>query len=157
MPKSDQRKQGLSIRLDNADIDKIKRIAARLQVRDADVIRYAIRSTLGKLQPLHDQRNAGYSVLPVFIEHGAELASAFNLDAGKLDRIINADMNDGSGEPRPVVTPGDLELLTMSGNVDGYLKIRLREIVDGDDNVRDLSTHLKDYIYRKYIKQDADA
>ena len=36
------------------DIRKVKRHASRLGVRDSDVIRYAVKSTLARLGPLYD-------------------------------------------------------------------------------------------------------
>ena len=51
----EQRKQAVSIRLGDSDIRNIKRIAKRLGVRDSDIIRFAIKSTLGRIAPLCDQ------------------------------------------------------------------------------------------------------
>jgi len=50
----DQRKHAVSMRLGAGDIRNIKRMAKRLGVRDSDIIRFAIKSTLHRIAPLCD-------------------------------------------------------------------------------------------------------
>ena len=39
----DSRKQAISIRMNGADVRKVKKLAQRLAVRDSDVIRFAVK------------------------------------------------------------------------------------------------------------------
>lgn len=104
------RKKAVSLRLSMSDIQRVKRIAQRLGVRDSDIIRYAIKDLLLKLSPLSDGGVRGRALVPLFLESGAELAHQFDLDAQRLDAIIN----EGVEEPHRVSVE-DLHLLAMSG------------------------------------------
>src|SRR6202163_3987333 len=91
----DQRKQAVSIRLGESDIRNIKRIARRLGVRDSDIIRFAIKSTLSRIAPLCDQAIRGRNLVPVLVESGDELIRYFELDAFRLESIINEHVEEG--------------------------------------------------------------
>ena len=77
------RKQAVSIRMTTTDVRKVKRLASRLGVRDSDVIRFAVKSTLAKLGPLYDPEVQGRNLVPVFVEWGSELLRFFDLDAAR--------------------------------------------------------------------------
>ena len=149
----ESRKQGVSIRISTEDLERIKRIARRLSVRDSDVIRHAIKSMLNRLSPLDVEEVVGRDILPVFIENGAELARAFELDAAKLDRIINGE-TESAGKS---VSRRDIELLTLSGNADGYLRMRVREVVRREADAKDIAEMLQQYLYEKYLLEDRTA
>lgn len=104
------RKQAVSIRMSASDVSKIKRLAKRLGVRDSDVIRYAVKSALAKLAPLHDPAVRGRNLVPVFVESGTEIFQFFDLDATRLENIINNEVED---ERR--VDHEDIQLIAMSG------------------------------------------
>lgn len=104
------RKKAVSIRMSSSDVSKIKRLAKRLGVRDSDVIRYAVKSTLAKLAPLQDPAVRGRSLVPVFVESGTEMFQFFDLDATKLESIIN---DEAEHERR--VDYEDIQLIAMSG------------------------------------------
>src|SRR6201996_2921855 len=91
----DKRKQAVSIRLGDSDVRNIKRIAKRLGVRDSDIIRFAIKSTLNRIAPLCDQAIRGRNLVPVLVESGDELIRYFELDAFRLERIINEQVEEG--------------------------------------------------------------
>ncbi len=142
----DQRKQAVSIRLGESDIRNIKRIAKRLGARDSDIIRFAIKSTLNRIAPLCDPGIRGRNLVPVLVESGDELIQYFELDAFRLDGIINEDVEAGRQVERD-----DIALLAMSGLRDEYLVMRL-----ADGNVAPLdaaSQHrsLRGYLYDKYV------
>jgi hypothetical protein len=118
----DQRKQAVSIRLGDSDIRNIKRMAKRLGVRDSDVIRFAIKSTLNRVAPLGDQAIRGRNLVPVLVESGDELIRYFELDAFRLETIINEHV-----EAARQVDRDDIALLAMSGLRDEYLMMRLNE------------------------------
>ena len=81
--------------MSGSDIRKIKRLALRLGVHDSDIVRFAVKSMLARLEPLHDPEARGRSVLPVFVESGDELVRFFELDALRLDTIINDGLENG--------------------------------------------------------------
>jgi (2Fe-2S) ferredoxin len=147
----DQRKQAVSIRLGDSDIRNIKRIAKRLGVRDSDIIRFAIKATLSRIAPLCDPGIQGRNLVPVLVESGDELIRYFELDAFRLENIINEHVKEGSQVERD-----DIALLAMSGLREEYLVMRLK---DGNGpSVDPVSTgySLRRYLYDKYVYRNAD-
>jgi hypothetical protein len=147
----DQRKQAVSIRLGESDIRNIKRIARRLGVRDSDIIRFAIKSTLNRIAPLCDPAIRGRNLVPVLVESGDELIRYFEIDAFRLESIINENVEQGRQVERD-----DIALLAMSGLREEYLVMRLK---DGrgaqvDETAQDRS--LRGYLYDKYVYRSAD-
>lgn len=142
----ESRKQAVSVRLAGADIRRIKKLAQRLNVRDTDIIRFAIKSTLARLAPLHDHAVRGSRLVPVFVECGAELLRYFDLDAARLDAIIN----DGAGESQRV-EHDDIALLAMGEGLPRYAMLRLggaSRDVAADDR---FTSTLRQYLYDKYL------
>ncbi|MBL8267864.1 hypothetical protein [Steroidobacter sp.] len=119
----DSRKQAVSIRMSAADIRSVKRLAERLGVRDSDVIRFAVKVMLGRLAPLHDLGVRGKSLVPVFVESGTDIFRHFELDALRLDSIINQ-----GAEADARVDSDDIQLIAMSGIQQSYAKLRLSSI-----------------------------
>jgi hypothetical protein len=147
----DQRKQAVSIRLGESDIRNVKRIAKRLGVRDSDIIRFAIKSTLSRIAPLCDPAIRGRNLVPVLVESGDELIRYFELDAFRLEAIINAQAEDGRQVDRD-----DIALLAMSGLRDEYLVMRL---TDGNGSSADVASQgrsLRRYLYDKYVYRHGD-
>lgn len=148
----DQRKQAVSIRLGESDLRNIKQIARRLGVRDSDIIRFAIKSMLQRISPLCDDAITGRSLVPVLVESGDELIRHFEVDAYRLERIINerAEENDR-------VDREDIALLAMSGLREQYLLLRLN-VNNGapfDPGARGHS--LRAYLYDKYVFRQDDS
>lgn len=112
------RKKAVSLRLNVADIKRIKRISQKLGVRDSDVIRYAIKNLLFKLSPLSDPAVKGRSLVPLFLEGGAEIVNHFDLDAQRLGAIINEDVDASQA-----VSLEDLHLIAMTGGMDSGTRI----------------------------------
>lgn len=160
----EHRKRAVSIRMSAADVSKVKRLAQRLGVRDSDVIRYAVKSALAKLAPLHDPGVRGRSLVPVFVESGADLFHHFELDAMRLENIINDEADDSRR-----VDHEDIQLIAMSGVQQPYARWHLgkpaprsvngmqlqvnAEPVPDDRGSRgdDASPSLRDYLYDKYV------
>lgn len=164
----DSRKQAVSIRMSAADIRSVKRLAERLGVRDSDVIRFAVKVMLGRLAPLHDLGVRGKSLVPVFVESGTDIFRHFELDALRLDSIIN---QGADADAR--VDSDDIQLIAMSGIQQSYAKLRLSSIshnysqsqnkttngagVDkagraqkpGEED--ELGNSLRKYLYEKYV------
>ncbi len=146
----DQRKQAVSIRLGESDIRNIKRIAQRLGVRDSDIIRFAIKSTLSRIAPLCDPAIRGRNLVPVLVESGDELIRYFELDTFRLESIIN-----GQAEESRQVDRDDIALLAMSGLREEYLLMRLKDgEADGDGAGASLS--LRRYLYDKYVYRNLE-
>lgn len=143
------RKQAVSIRMNGSDVRKVKKLAHRLGVRDSDVIRFAVKSMLGRLGPLYDTEVRGRSLVPVFVESGVELLRFFELDATRLEVIIN----DGVDVSRRVDRE-DIELLALSGGQMPYVALKLSELRhDGLEqaDAEQLAASLRQYLYDKYV------
>ena len=121
-------------------------MALRLGVRDSDIIRYAIKSMLSRMSPLCDDAIRGRNLVPVLVESGDELIRYFELDAYRLDAIINEHAALGSRVDRD-----DIALLAMSGLREQYLVMRLQ---DGTAMPQESATpgrSLRNYLYDKYV------
>ncbi len=136
----DQRKQAVSIRLGDGDIRNIKRIAKRLGVRDSDIIRFAIKSTLSRIAPLCDPGI-----------QGRNLIRYFELDAFRLESIINDHVQEGSQVERD-----DIALLAMSGLRDEYLVMRLKDGLGSTAEGASPGGSLRRYLYDKYVYRSTD-
>jgi hypothetical protein len=132
------RKKAVSLRLSASDLTKIRRVAKRLDVRDSDVIRFAIKNLLVRLSPLTDPTLAGSALVPLFLEAGSELTNGLELDAEQLDRIIN----DGAPEGERV-SMDDLHMIAMVGAPSGA-----DSPVKGADR---RASPMRRYLYEKYL------
>jgi len=145
----ESRKQAVSIRMNAADVRKVKRLALRLGVRDSDVIRFAVKTTLSRLGPLYDPEVRGRDLVPVFVEWGSELLRFFDLDAARLETIIN----DGIA-PEERVERGDIALLALTGTQEPYAALKLSELDRTERrgaSPAELSESLRRYLYSKYL------
>jgi hypothetical protein len=132
------RKKAVSLRLSASDLTKIRRVARRLDVRDSDVIRFAIKNLLVRLSPLTDPSLTGSALVPLFLEAGSELTSGLELDAEQLDRIIN----EGAAEAERV-SMDDLHMISMVGAPAG-----------GDSPAKGAdrrASPMRRYLYEKYL------
>jgi hypothetical protein len=132
-----------------ADVRKVKKLATRLGVRDSDVIRFAVKNMLARLGPLYDGEVHGRNLVPVFVESGAELLRFFDIDATRLEAIINSGVDV---ERR--VDRDDIALLALTGTQEPYAALKLSEL-DRTDRGRqssaELSESLRQYLYAKYV------
>jgi hypothetical protein len=143
------RKRAMSIRINTADVAKVKRLAQRLGVRDSDIVRFALKTMLARMVPLCDPDVRGRNLVPVFVESGAELLRYFDLDANRLEAIINESV---AADRR--VERDDIALLALTGSQDAYAALKLSELNSHDDHaLRDaeLSSSLRRYLYEKYV------
>jgi hypothetical protein len=149
---SEKRKQAVSIRLGASDIRKVKRLAERLGVRDSDVIRFALKWVLNRVGPLCDPAIRGPSLVPMFVEAGAELIRYFELDAARLDAVINAGVDNDRG-----VAHDDIALLALAGLQQPYALLGLRQGVGYGGVVPANSIEaLRQHLYDKYVYARAD-
>ena len=145
----DSRKQAISIRMNSADVRKVKKLAQRLAVRDSDVIRFAVKCMLTRLGPLYDPEIKGRNLVPVFVESGAELLRFFDLDAARLESIINDDVDVARRVERD-----DIALLALTGGQEPYAALLLSELNKeerNDSSVAELASSLRQYLYDKYV------
>lgn len=145
------RTKTFSLRLTEAEHTKLREVALRLGATEAAVIRYAIRSMLTRVAPLYDPGARGFSLLPVFVECGAELSSYFDLDVTRLEHIINGEDTDADHK----VEKDDLVLLSMSGLGEPRVHAKLRELQQGDVKQENVPKTLRTYFYDKYIYKDS--
>src|SRR5262245_61767014 len=146
---SESRKRAISIRINASDVTKVKRLAQRLGVRDSDIVRFALKSMLTRLVPLCDPDVRGRNLVPVFVESGVELLRYFDLDAARLEAIIN----DSTGSERRVERE-DIALLALTGAQDPYAALKLSELNHQDEHLLrngELSSSLRRYLYEKYV------
>jgi len=134
----ESRKQAVSIRLNAADVRKMKKLALRLGARESDVVRFAIKCMLTRLGPLYDSDVKGRNLVPVFVESGSELLRFFDLDSGRLESIIN----DGV-EASKRVERDDIALLALSGAQEPYAALMLNELSSAPS--------VRQYLYEKYV------
>jgi len=134
------------MRIDVSDFAKVKAVANRLRARESDVFRFAIKLAMAKLAPLYDNRMTGSDLVPVFVDCGTELLNHFNLDARRLDAIINGDLGDEADR----VEMEDIDLLAMSTMPERYLLVRLKEIANGHADASNAHELLADYLLEKY-------
>ncbi len=142
----EQRKQAVSIRLGEGDVRNIKRMAQRLGVRDSDIIRFAVKSMFNRIAPLCDDAIRGRNLVPVLVESGDELIRYFELDAFRLDSIINEHAGPSSRVDRD-----DIALLAMSGLRQEYLVMRLQDGTAMPAEASAQTRSLRNYLYDKYV------
>ena len=145
----DGRKTPVSIRMHRSDVNKLKKLAQRLGVRDSDVIRYAVKSMFGRIGPLFDSEVRGRQLVPVFVESGVELLRFFDLDATRLESIINAGV-----EADRRVDHEDIALLALTGIDEPYAALLLSELnqrVGALPGSSDLEGSVRRYLYDKYV------
>ena len=135
--------------MNSTDVRKVKKVASRLGVRDSDVIRFAVKSMLAKLGPLYDSEAHGRNLVPVFVESGAELLRFFEIDASRLEAIIN-----GGVDSERRVERDDIALLALTGTQEPYAALKLSELASTERRERspaELSESLRQYLYAKYV------
>ncbi len=136
--------------MNGGDVRKVKKLAQRLGVRDSDVIRFAVKSMLARLAPLYDPEVRGRNLVPVFVESGGELLRFFELDAMRLEAMINEGADVGRRVDRD-----DIELLALTGGQTPYAALKLSELNRGGDHdntdARQLAASMRQYLYDKYV------
>jgi hypothetical protein len=101
-------KKNISVRLGLGDLRRVKEIALRLNVKESDIFRFAVKSLSTRLMPLINRQLSGVPMLIALLEGGEELLRYFEFDAYQLDHLING----GEGGDRAVAEE-DVELLAI--------------------------------------------
>lgn len=146
---NETKKQNVSVRMSSSDLRKLKEIALRLQVRGSDVFRFAVRNTLAKLSPLNDATLRGRDLLLMLMELGPELASYLDIDAGRLNDIVNEGV-----ESEKRVAKEDIELLTMHGAKERYIYAKLKGLHWQSGQPQGAAALVRQYLYEKYVNRE---
>ncbi len=142
----DNKKQCVSVRMKPNDLHNIERIARRLGVRNSDVFRYAIKTTLTRLMPLNDPSNRGHRLLGLFVDQCNEFNRHFDFDADRLHSIINGGIENEEEN----VDRHDVELLALCGLEPSYIQSRLQELTGHYTESEEAQKCLKEYLLGKY-------
>lgn len=100
-------KKNISVRLGVGDLRRIKEIALRLDVKESDIFRFAVKSLSTRLMPLLNRQLKGVPMLVALLESGEDLLRYFEFDAFQLDKLINGEEGDQA------VADEDIELLAI--------------------------------------------
>jgi hypothetical protein len=150
------RKQAISIRLNAADLRNLRKLARRMGVRNSDVVRLALKSCIARLEPLLQPEVKGRDLVPVFVDAGADMVRYLDLDAMRIDAIINDGVVDGNKVER-----ADIHLLAGTGMPHSYARMRsvgavglrgVPSLSPGDED-QILSQSLHRYFYDKYMHE----
>lgn len=145
------KKQLVSVRLCHSDVERIQALAARLRVRESDVIRFALRLAFNRLAPLLNKQARGRDLIPIFLECGAELTYHFDLEPRTLESIVNEGLDDADRK----VDSRDIELIAALHLPGHPLPVRLKPQsqpeLDGSFSPR----KLQQYLYNKYVHPQA--
>lgn len=129
-----------------SDLHNIEKIAQRLGVRNSDVFRFAIKTTLTRLMPLNDPATRGHRLIGLFVDQCNELNRHFDFDADRLHAIIN----NGIENDEEYVDRQDVELLALCGLEPGYIQSRLQELTGQFSESEEAQRRLKEYLLGKY-------
>jgi hypothetical protein len=144
------KKQLVSVRLCHADVERIQALAARLRVRESDVIRFALRLAFNRLAPLLDEQSRGRDLIPIFLECGPELTYHFDLEPRTLEAIVN----DGLDDPDRKVDSQDIELIAALHLPGHHLPVRLKFLPTPELGRLSLAGGLQQYLYDKYVQSE---
>lgn len=144
----DDKKNIVSIRLNNSDRDTMRVTAARLLIRESELYRFAVHHLLGRLQRLYDSSCTGSDLLPLFLEFRDELTLELGLKKHQLFEILNGRTAD----PEKFVAMSDVELLLLPQH---GVRQRLHQISEAAEyRHSDTTAWLHRYFYAKYQLQD---
>ena len=143
-------KKNISVRLGVADLRRIKEIAARLDVKESEIFRYAVKALSTRLMPLLNRQLSGVSMLVALLETGEELLHYFEFDTQQFERLINGSVPDG----QPGVDAEDIELLVIAGINRDYLVMQLSEKLGTSVDGQLAFDALRHYLFRKYRVRD---
>ena len=139
-------KKNISVRLGVADLRRVKEIALRLDVKESEIFRYAVKALSTRLMPLLNRQLSGVAMLVALLESGEEMLRYFEFDAQQLDRLINASIAEGQLQ----VETEDIELLVIAGINREYLATQLSEILNTSVEGQLAFEALRQYLFRKY-------
>lgn len=139
-------KKNISVRLGVADLRRVKEIALRLQVKESDLFRFAVKSLGSRLMPVLNRQLCGVPMLVALLENCEELLHHFEFDAHHLDQLINAHCEDGER----AVELDDIEMLAIAVINPDYIAVQLSEKTELPVEPATVFAGLRHYLFRKY-------
>ena len=138
------KKQIVSMRLNNADRNAVRSTAARLFVRESELYRFAVYHMLHRLHKLHDDSCSGSDLLPLFLEIREELTQQLGLKKHQLFKIFNGK-NTAADK---FVAMSDIELLLLPQHVVRQRLLQTNEALPLRQS--NTSVWLESYLHKKY-------
>ncbi len=138
-------KKNISVRLGVADLRRVKEIALRLDVKESEIFRYAVKALSTRLMPLLNRQLSGVPMLVALLESGEEMLGYFEFDVPHLERLIN-----GSIDHLAVVEHEDIEMLAIGIINPDYLAARISEKLNASIEPALAFDALQNYLFRKY-------
>lgn len=145
-------KKNISVRLSEADLRRLKDIASRLQVKDSDLFRFAVKMMLSRMMPLLRQDMKGIDVLLTILDSGGEMLRYFEFDSHQIDKIVNSE-----AESDRRIAMEDIDLVSIAMLNQQYLKNQLIEMGEIDSPEKNPVLVLREYLYRKYCSSVDEA
>jgi len=139
-------KKNISVRLGVADLRRVKEIANRLDVRESEIFRYAVKSLSTRLLPLLNRQLCGVSMLVALLESGEELLRYFEFDTQQLYKLINVGVAEGQRR----VDMEDIEMLAIAVINPDYLATQVSERIGYGVDPMLAFEALKQYLFGKY-------
>jgi hypothetical protein len=140
-------KEMVAIRLTPVARRKIKAVAARLRIKESDMLRFAIDIALQHLEPLSDQVKEGAEIMAPIIEHGSLFVRSLEMDVAEVDRILNGDLEN----PALRVETPDVEMALSGRQNSGYVDW-WKERVTAPPAIDSRALETKTYLYEKYVE-----
>ena len=137
-------KKNISVRLGIGDLRRIKEVASRLDVKESDIFRFAVKSLSTRLMPLINRQLKGVPMLIALLESGEDLLRYFEFDAYHLDRLINGEEDERS------VAEEDIELLAIGIVNADYIADQLSGRLGTRIEAAGAFQSLHDYLLHKY-------
>jgi hypothetical protein len=141
----ESKKKNISLRMSQTDIDRVRLIARRLEVKESDILRFAIKQMLTRMAPFQEDSYRGKDLMPALLAIGEELSAYFELTGVQLDHIVN----DGVSDELQKVEQEDLTLLALSSVNQEYARLKVNAY--NDMNTRGGAAGLKEYLTNKYF------
>jgi hypothetical protein len=139
-----EKKNIVSMRLNDNDRDAIQLMASRLFIRESELYRFAVNYLLNRMHKLHDLGCTGSDLLPLFIELREELSLSLGFKKQQLFKVVN----NGNAHPDKFVAMADIELLLLPQHL---VRQRLLQIEDAlRHKQQDISAWLESYFVEKY-------
>lgn len=123
----DDSKRSVSFRLKTSDYGCIKTIARRKKMRESDVFRYLLRSSLNAMSPLYGSNTVNSEIMR---------------DLSAIEQLSNADIRR--------LDSSDLELLALAVQPLRFLARRLSELTGASVDTKNVITELHNYLQQKY-------
>lgn len=139
-------KKNISVRLGVADLRRVKEIANRLDVKESEIFRYAVKSLSTRLLPLLNRQLCGVSMLAALLESGEDLLGHFEFDAQQLYRLINGSIADGQRR----VDNEDIDMLAIASINPDYLAAQVSEKLKRNIESGVAFEALREYLFGKY-------